>query len=95
MASAIIPLVGTETRLAGELRQFIAQLGAVRAKAASLKAIADMAASGGDWPGMCAAFGFSGASASADAEAVYNLLGSVNATLSTDASIAQILARMG
>ena len=92
MASAIIPLVGTETRLASELRQFIHSLGQVRDKAASLKAIADMAASGADWPGFRAAFGIT---TDAQAEAVYNLLGGVHSTLAGDSSIGQLLSRMG
>jgi len=92
MPSAIIPLVGTETRLAGELRQFISQLNQVRDKAANLKAIADMASSGADWPGMRASFGFS---SDAAAEAAYNLIGGVNSTLSTDTNIAQMLSRLG
>lgn len=92
MPSAHIHLTGTETRLAGEMRQFVSQLQRVVNDAARLKAIADQAASGADWPGLRAAFGFS---SDDDAEAAYNLIGSVNTTLSTDAFIAQLLSRLG
>ena len=50
---------------------------------------------GGDWVTYAAYLGLSGENAAADAEAVYNLLGSVNATLSGDAFIAQFLSRLG
>lgn len=92
MASTYISLVGNETRLAGQMRSFIDRLQDVREDAARLKAIADQAAAGGDWEGLRAAFGFTSV---ADAEAAYNLLGSVNTTLSTDAFITQMLSRIG
>lgn len=92
MASAHIELVGNETRLAGQFRRFVDQLQDVQEQAAKLKAIADQAAAGSDWAGMRAAFGFA---SDADAEAAYNLLGSVKTTLVTDAFIAQLLSRIG
>lgn len=92
MASAHIELVGTETRLAREFRLFVDQLQATQNAARELKAVADQAASGADWAGLRAAFGFA---SDADAEAAYNLLGSVNTTLTTDAFIAQMLSRIG
>lgn len=92
MASAHIELVGNETRLAGQFRSFVDRLQQVVEDATKLKSIADQAAAGPDWPGMRAAFGFS---SDGDAEAAYNLLGSVKTTLSTDAFIAQMLSRIG
>ena len=92
MASAHIELTGNETRLAGQFRSFVDQLQTVQNTARELKAIADQAAADSDWAGMRAAFGFS---SDADAQAAYNLLGSVNTTLGTDAFIAQLLSRIG
>lgn len=92
MASAHIELTGNETRLAGQFRSWIDQLRNVVEDAAKHKAVMDQAASGADWPGLRAAYGFG---SDADAEAAYNMLGSVNTTLSTDAFVAQLLSRMG
>ncbi len=92
MASQHIEITGNETRLAGDLRRFIDQLQAVQNQSAELKAVMDQAASGSDWVGLQATFGFD---STADAEATYNLLGSVNATLTTDAFVAQFLSRLG
>lgn len=92
MASTWIKLVGDEAPKAREARNFIDQLQAVQNASRKLKAVADQAAMGGDWAGLRAAFGFS---SDAEAEAAYNLLGSVNTTLTTDAFIAQMLSRLG
>ncbi|HPV11716.1 MAG TPA: hypothetical protein PKW83_13740 [Verrucomicrobiota bacterium] len=92
MANNHIELTGTETRLAGQMRSFVDRLQTLKDDSASLKVIADQAAAGGDWTGMRAVFGFA---SDADAEAAYNLLGSVNTTLGTDAFIAQMLSRLG
>lgn len=92
MSSSHIELAGSETRLAAQFRSFVDQLRNVQEDAARLKEIADQAASGGDWPGLRAAFGFR---TDAEAEASYNLLGSVHTTLSTDTFIAQLLSRLG
>lgn len=92
MASAHIELTGTETRLAGQFRNWVDRLQGVVEDAAKHKAVMDQAAAGPDWPGLRAAYGFA---SDADAEAAYNLLGSVNTTLAGDAFIAQLLSRMG
>lgn len=92
MASAHIELTGNETRLASQFRGFVDRLRDDIEQAAKLKAIADQAAAGSDWTGLRAAFGFS---SDADAEAAYNLLGSVTTTLSTDGFIAQLTSRLG
>lgn len=92
MASAHIELTGNETRLAGQFRSLVDRLQDVVQDAAQHKAVMDQAASGADWAGLRAAYGFG---SDADAEAAYNLLGSVNTTLSTDAFIAQLLSRLG
>jgi len=92
MASTHIELTGNETRLAGQFRSFVSSLQSLKDQSAKLKAISDQAAAGADWSGLRAAFGFS---SDAEAEAAYNLLGSVNTTLSGDAFIAQLLSRLG
>ena len=92
MASTHIELIGTETRLAREFRSFVDQLQNLQNAARELKATADQAAAGSDWTGLRAAFGFA---SDADAEAAYNLLGSVTTTLTTDTFIAQLLSRLG
>ena len=92
MASAHIELTGNETRLAGQFRSFVDRLQAVVEDAAKHKAVMDQAAAGPDWPGLRAAYGFA---TDADAEAAYNLLGSVNTTLAGDAFVAQLLSRLG
>ena len=92
MASQHIELTGNETRLAGQFRGFVDRLQALVEDAAKHKAVMDQAAAGSDWPGLRAAYGFA---TDADAEAAYNLLGSVNTTLAGDAFIAQLLSRMG
>lgn len=90
MASAHIEVSGSATRLNGELRAFVDLLRQTCERGAKLKAIADQAALGGDWGGLSAAFGLS----EADAETVYNLLGSVNTELA-GAFISQMRARLG
>lgn len=92
MASSHIELVGNETRLAGQFRSLVDQLQAVQNLARELKATADQAAAGQDWAGLRAAFGFD---SDVNAEAAYNLLGSVTTTLTTDTFIAQLLSRLG
>ena len=92
MASAHIELNGDETRLAGQYRSFVDRLQQLVEDAAKHKAVMDQAAAGSDWPGLRAAYGFS---SDADAEAAYNLHGSVNTTLAGDAFIGQLLSRLG
>lgn len=92
MASTWIKLVGDEAPKAREFRSFVDQLQAVQNASRKLKSVADQAAAGTDWPGLRAAFGFS---SDAEAEASYNLLGSVNTVLTTDSFIAQLLSRLG
>lgn len=92
MASAHIELTGNETRLAGQLRQWIDQLQRVTQDCARHKAVMDQAAAGADWAGLRAAYGFG---SDVDAEAAYNLVGSVNSALAGDVFLAQLLSRMG
>lgn len=91
MASQYIEITGSETRLAGKLRSFIDRLRDVKEDSAHLKAILDQAAFGADYTALGLALDLS----AAEAEAVYNLLGSINAALQADGFIAQLLSRVG
>lgn len=92
MSSTHIELAGSETRLAAQFRSLVDQLQNVQNLARELKATSDQCAAGQDWIGLRAAFGFA---SDADAEASYNLLGSVTTTLTTDTFIGQMLSRLG
>ena len=92
MASTHIELTGNETRLAGQFRSFVDRLQDIVQDAAQHKAVMDQAAAGADWAGLRAAYGFS---SNEDAEASYNLLGSIASLLTTDPFIAQFLSRLG
>jgi len=92
MASAYISVTGNTTPLNGKLRRFVDRLQDIVDEGRALKATADQAALGDDWAGMQTAFGMDNAT---DAEDVYNILGSVNTTLTTDTFIAQLLSRLG
>ena len=71
MASAHIQINGTGSRHKQKVRRFVDELIAVRSEAENLKATFDQAALGGDWATLLDIAG------EGDAEAVYNLLGSV------------------
>lgn len=92
MASAHIELSGNETRLAGQFRAAVDSLQSVVNQWREMKATMDQAASGSDWPGLRAAFGFT---SDAHAEAAYNLTGSVTTALTSDSFITQMLSRLG
>ena len=88
MASAHIQINGTGSRHNQKLRQFVDELIAVRSEAENLKATFDQAALGGDWATLLDIAG------EGDAEAVYNLLGSVVTELNA-AFITQMTSRLG
>lgn len=90
MASAHIEVVATASRLGADVRGFISALQAVVDNAEQIKAVSDQVAMGGDWPALATKLG----TTAAEAEQVYNLLGSVNGELA-GAFIAQFLARCG
>lgn len=92
---SFINLDGNETRMAGKARSFVDNLRGLRGIARDLKETADQAAAGNggpDWAAFRTVFGFE---SNEDAEAFYNLLGSVNTTLQSDSFIAQLVSRMG
>ena len=88
MASAHIQINGTGSRHKQKLRQFVDELIAVKNEATNLKATFDQAALGGDWATLLDIAG------EGDAEAVYNLLGSVVTELNA-AFITQMTSRLG
>ena len=88
MASAHIQINGTGSRHNQKLRQFVDELIAVKNEAGNLKAAFDQAALGGDWAALLDIAGED------DAEAVYNLLGSVVTELNA-AFITQMTSRLG
>jgi hypothetical protein len=90
MASAHILISPSATRHSGELSRFIRQLQNVVDDSDRLKAVFDQIALGSDWTALAAALDLS----EADAETVYNLLGSVEGELD-GAFIEQILGRLG
>ena len=91
MASAHIQINGTGSRHNQKLRRFVDELIAVRNEAGNLKATFDQAALGGDWAALATLLDIAGED---DAEAVYNLLGSVVTELNA-AFITQMTSRLG
>lgn len=89
MASAHI-LVTSGSQHSAQLRDFVDELYQVQDKARRLKATYDQAALGGDWTALAALIGVS----DEDAQAVYNLLGSVSTELQAT-FITQMLGRLG
>lgn len=91
MASAHIAINGTGSRHNKQVREFIDDLVDVRNRAIQLKAVLDQAALGGDWAALAVVLDVADVE---DAEAVYNLLGSVVTELN-GAFIAQLTGRAG
>ena len=90
MASAYINVSNSATSHSGELLSFIRQLRQLSEQAAELKGRYDQMAMGGDWAALATYLNLS----QADAEAIYNLMGSVNTELHA-AFITQLTARAG
>ncbi len=90
MASSHIEVVSTASRLGADVRSFIGQLQRTVDDVNRIKAVADQVALGGDWDALALKLG----TTAADAEAVYNLLGSVDTELSGP-FVAQFLSRCG
>lgn len=91
MASAHIQINGTGSRHNRQLREFVDDLVSVRARAAHLKETLDQMALGGDWAALAAGLDIVDA---ADAQAIYNLLGSVKTELEAS-FITQMVGRLG
>ena len=95
MSSTHIEITGTPTRLNGQLRAFVEQLQRTQDAARRMKATYDQAASGGDYEALRDALGLEqDAGGTADATAIYNLIGSVNNELN-ETNIIQLLGRLG
>lgn len=89
MASAHIK-IDKGTQHSAQLREFVDDLYAVQDKARRLKGTFDQAALGGDWESLGLLLGIT----AAEAETVYNLMGSVKTELEA-AFITQVLGRLG
>lgn len=90
MTSSHIEVVASASRLGADIRQLIAQLQAVVDLCDKCKVISDQVALGGDYAALAEKLG----TTQADAESVYNLLGSVDGELH-GTFVAQALARLG
>lgn len=90
MASAHIEVSGSASRYAGDVRGFVDSLQRVVDAADKVKAVGDQIALDGDWAALALALG----TTQAEAEAVYNLTGSVNGELHA-VFITQLLGRLG
>lgn len=90
MASAHIKINGTGSPHNFQLRRFIDNLRAVQQDCQRLKGVFDQAALDSDWPSLAALLDVS----ETDAEAVYNLIGSVKSELEAT-FIVQTLDRLG
>ncbi len=91
MASAHILINGTSSRHNVQVREFVDDVVSVRDRAKHLKAVFDQAALGGDWAALAELLGIESA---AEAETLYNLLGSVVTELD-GAFIVQLCGRVG
>ncbi len=90
MATAHIEVVSTASRLGADVRTLITQLQRVVDDVDKVKAISDQVALGGDFAALAAKLGVT----TDEAEAVYNLVGSV-ATELHGTFITQTLSRLG
>lgn len=91
MASAHIEINGTGSRHNRELRGLVDDLVAVRAKAKQFKAVLDQTAIGNDWTAVALLLDIL---SETEAEAIYNLIGSVVGELDAP-FIAQLTGRVG
>lgn len=90
MASAHIEISSTASRLSADVRRAIDDLQRVQDAFAEVKNVADQVALGADWASLATKLGVT----QAEAEAVYNLLGSANTEIRAT-FLAQITARLG
>ena len=90
MASSYIDISGTASTHSGELLSFIRQLRQLAEQATEFKNRYDQMAMGGDWTTLGEKLVLS----PTDAEAIYNLIGSVNTELHAT-FITQLTARAG
>jgi len=94
MASTHILITGTAGDLSADVRSFVDRLTALVDDGVNIKAVMDQVAAGGDWAALATYLGLSGENAGANAEAVYNMLGSVNTELA-GVFIGQLTSRCG
>ena len=94
MASTHNLITGTAGDLSADVRSFVDRLTALVDDGVNIKAVMDQVAAGVDWASLAMYLGLSGDNAATNAEAVYNLFGSVNTELA-GAFIAQLTSRCG
>lgn len=100
MASAHIEIVGSVSRHNRQLRNFVDQLQTIVDEVAQIKATYDQMALGGDWAALATALShanditYPNVVSEADAETIYNLIGSVQGELNAT-FITQVLGRLG
>ena len=85
-----IEITGTASRYAARMRSLVDQMRTVQELSQQQKDIGDQIAMGGDWAALATELGVT----AAEAEAVYNLLGSANTELH-GTFIGQMLSRLG
>lgn len=90
MASTHIEIVSTASRLGSDTRAFISELQRVLDAVDKIKSVADQVAFGGDYAALATKLG----TTAAEAESVYNLIGSVQTELHAT-FIVQALSRLG
>ena len=95
MASQHIEIAGNSTRLNGKLRSFVNHIISAGNLSGELKATFDQVAQGADYEALRNALGLEqDATGTAQAEAIYNLLGGVNTELNAT-NITQLRGRLG
>lgn len=95
MASQHISIVGSESRMAGKVRSAVDEVRRCVETVDRLKDTLDQIASGADWAALALSLGWTDtADNRADAEVVYNLLGSAKAKLD-DAAVSALTDRLG
>lgn len=94
MASTHILITGTAGSLSANVRSFVDRLNDLVNDGKDIKEVMDQVAAGGDWAALATYLGLSGEDAETNAEAVYNMMGSVNTELA-GLFIAQLTSRCG
>jgi hypothetical protein len=83
------------TRLGARLGGIVETITSVQNQVANAKAVYDQLALDGDYAALAVALGLTGANAPAEAEAIYNLLGSVQTEQNASTFTQQLISRLG
>lgn len=95
MASQHLEITSTASRLSADFRSLIDQARALQAQATRVKDISDQVAFGGDFAALAVKLGFSGETAAADAETVYNLLTTFASAINAASQVNNFVDRLG